>query len=282
VASYRVHGVRFGVRSDVADVLRRVDDTYAAFRAVGDPGTELTVLARGGSASVVTGGPGDRREWPDARSALCDVLGRIVKILLAGFDARGLGALHAGAVVRAGRATVVAGTSGQGKTTLVLGLVARGLGLLSDELALIEPSTSRILPYRRSVHVRPGTPELVPELTFLHDRPRHAIGGGVEWALPPADVARVLPGGLADPAPLSHVILLDGRPDPRRPPSLTPVTAGVAAMELLRSMPSAATDFGGALRRLSRLLPGASCARLRGGPLEPTLDLVLEWTRAAA
>jgi len=28
VASYRVHGVRFGVRSDVADVLRRVDDTY--------------------------------------------------------------------------------------------------------------------------------------------------------------------------------------------------------------------------------------------------------------
>jgi hypothetical protein len=211
---------------------------------------------------------------------LCDVLGRIVEVLLAGFEARGLGALHAGAVVREGRATVVAGTSGQGKTTLVLGLVARGLGLLSDELALIEPSTSRILPYRRSVHVRPGTPELVPELTFLHDRPRHAIGGGVEWALPPADVARVLPGGLAEPAPLSHVILLDGRPDPRRAPSLTPVTAGLAAMELLRGMPAAATDFGGALRRLGGLLPGASCARLRGGALGPTLDLVLEWTRA--
>ena len=162
----------------------------------------------------------------------------------------------------------------------MLGLVARGLGLLSDELALAGPHGRDILPFRRSVHVRPGTPELVPALGFLRDRERHALGGGVEWALAPAELAHVLPGGLADPAPLGHVLLLEGEPSAGRTPRITGVPAAVAAMELLRGTPSAADDVGAALRRIGALAEGAACARLQAGALDETLDLVLDWLGA--
>lgn len=280
-AAYEVHDVEVLVRSDVPGALGRVDASYAAFRAPGraDGGRWIDVRGRGAGV-VVRDHTGYDRAWPDAQSASLDALGRVVRSVLAGLHARGITPVHAGAVVDHGRAAIVAGPSGRGKTTLVLGLVARGLGLLSDELALVAPEGHRILPFRRSVHVRPGTPELVPALRHLHDRPRQALGGGVAWAVAPDELARVLPGGLADPAPLSHILLLDGDPQPARAPALEPVRPALAAMELLRGTPAAATDVHGALRRVGALVDGVTCARLRAGAFEPTLDAVLDWLRA--
>jgi hypothetical protein len=280
-AAYEVHDVELLVRSDVPEALERVDASYAAFRAEGRAVGRHWIDVRGrGEGAVVRDHTGYDRTWPDARSASLDVLGRVVRSVLAGLQAQGITAVHAGAVVEHGRAAIVAGPSGRGKTTLVLGLAARGLGLLSDELALVGPEGRRILPFRRSVHVRPGTAELVPALRHLRDRPRRALGGGVAWAVRPDELARILPGGLAEPAPLAHVLLLDGDPQPGRPPALEPVRPAQAAMELLRGTPSAATDVPAALRRVGALVDGATCARLRAGALEPTLDAVLDWLRA--
>jgi hypothetical protein len=277
-ATYAVHDVPIVVRSDVPGALRRVEASYAAYRvATPAAGAGWIELHRADEGAEVRDHTGYARRWPDASSATVDVLGRVVQAVLAGLAARGITVVHAGAVVHDGRAAIVAGRSGRGKTTLVLGLVARGLGLLSDELALVGPQGSEILPYRRSAHVRRGTPELVPALGFLHARERPALGGGVEWAVTPAELARVLSGGLAGPAPLAHVLLLDGEPEPRRAPVLTPVPPALAAVELLRGTPSAATDAGRALRRLGRLVEGTACARLGAGALEPTLDAVLDW-----
>ncbi|HZG67104.1 MAG TPA: hypothetical protein VEZ12_10195, partial [Herpetosiphonaceae bacterium] len=199
---------------------------------------------------------------------------------LAELHAQGMDAIHAGAVSYQGGALIVAGQSGQGKTTLVLGLLRRGLRLLSDEFAVVEPATQRILPYHRSLHIRPGTLRLSSELRFLEESPRHELGGGITWALTPQRLERALPGCLGYAAPLRYVLLLDGVPSANGCPAITPIPAALAALELLRGTWATSVDFEGGLSRIGRLLDGIPCARLRVGALEATLDAVTGWLEA--
>jgi hypothetical protein len=278
-ARYTVLGVPIAISSDAELALQVVDETYAAFRqefSAPAPAfaAELLGLANQAGATVRDSG-GYARTWPDTQAALIDLLDRIVHGVLADIFA-----IHAGALVDRGAALVIAGRSGQGKTTLTLGLLRRGLGLLSDEFAVIDPASQSIMPYRRSLHIRPGTPELIPELRTLAERPRRQLGGGIEWSVTPDELAQVFPGCLATAAPLRYVILLDGAPNPSSPPALTPAPAALATIELLRGTWAASRDFAGGLARLSRLMNGVTCARLRAGALEPTLDTIADWLEA--
>jgi hypothetical protein len=291
-AWYSVLGIPIAVTSDEPDALLRVDETYAAFRAApaasGEPIALWLLRAPGELVYIVSDAAGSRR-WPAYQDALLDLFDRLVHALLVRLLAQGVYVIHAGAVVFRGAALAIAGRSGQGKTTLTLGLLRRGLGLLSDEFAVVEPAEGRrLLPYHRSLHVRPGTPELIPELRFLHQRPRRQLGGGSEWAVTPQDLDRVLPGCLAAAAPLRYVLLLEGTPRVDKTPAITPVPAALAALELLRGAWAASVDFDGTLAQVGQLLdpssgsaePSVACARLRAGALEPTLDTILAWLEA--
>ena len=282
-AWYSVLGVQVAVVSDVAEALLHVDETYVAFRAAPAALDQAAVLqlerAPEGIGYIVSGAAAVRR-WLDYEDALLDLLDRIVHTLLARLLARGIYAFHAGAVVHSGVALALVGRSGQGKTTLTLGLLRRGMGLLSDELTVVEPSARRIVPYHRSLHLRPGTLDLIPELRFLRQRPRHQLGGGSEWAVAPHDLARAFPGCLAEAAPLRAVLLLDGMPHADAQPAITPVPAALAAIEVLRGAWAAAVDFDGTLAHIGQLLDSASCARIRVGALEPTLDAIVAWLEA--
>lgn len=279
IAWYAVLGVPVAVSSDLDGVLACVNATYAAFRHT--PGVAAEAFAaqllRREGAFLVADSHGYQRRWPDPHAALLDLLDRIVHGVLARLHEQGMYAIHAGAVVYKGAALIIAGRSGQGKTTLVLGLVRRGLGLLSDEFAIADPAQQLLHPYRRSLHIRPGTPELLPELAFLLDQPQQRLGGGIEWTLAPDDLARALPGGLASAAPPRYVLLLNGPPRPQAAPALVSIPAAVATLELLRGTWAASVDFDGGLARIGRLLEGVACARLRVGALEPTLDVLIEW-----
>lgn len=276
---YTVLGVPVAVSSDVAGVLACVDATYTAFRGLPSMPADVFAaqLLRREDAFLVSDSHGYLRCWPDAHAALLDLLDRIVHGVLARLHEQGLYAVHAGAVVYKGAALIIAGRSGHGKTTLVLGLVRRGLGLLSDEFAIADATQQLIQPYRRSLHIRPGTPELIPELAFLREQPQQRLGGGIEWTLTPDQLARALPGGLASAAPPRYVLLLDGPPRPQAAPALVPIPAAVATLELLRGTWAASVDFDGGLARIGRLLHGVACARLRAGALEPTLDTLMQW-----
>ena len=279
---YSVLGVPVAVSSNVVGALECVDATYAAFRHPPGALAEVFVvrLLQWEEAFLVADSHGYQRRWPDAHTALLDLLDRIVHGVLVRLHAQGIYAIHAGAVVYNGAALIIAGRSGQGKTTLVLGLLRRGLGLLSDEFAIADSAQPLILPYRRSLHIRPGTPDLIPELSFLHDQPQQRLGGGIEWSLTPDQLARALPCGLASAAPLRHVLLLDGPPQPQAEPALVPISAALAAIELLRGTWAASVDFTGGLARIGRLLDGVTCARLRAGALDPTLDVLMQWLEA--
>lgn len=281
---YSVLGVPVTVASDVAEVLECVDASYSAFRCAPDS-SEATISLRlqqvgDGMAYVVRDAQGYERWWPEQQQALLDLLDHLVHALLAELRSRGIYAIHAGAVAYRGKALIVAGRSGQGKTTLVLGLLRRGLQLLSDEFAVIAQATPHILPYRRSLHIRPGTPELIPELRGLEQVPKHTLGGGNEWAVSPPELARMIPNCLAPAAPLRYVLLLAGTPNANGSPTITPVPTALAAMELMRGMWAASVDFEGALSRISRLLDGVVCARIQVGTLDPTLDQITAWLEA--
>lgn len=280
--SYAIAGVACVVSAPPA-LLARIDDTYGAFGDQLPAGVEavaLTLAARG-AGYVLTDSEGHAEGWASHEEALVGTLNRLVELIVGRLADRGVYAIHAASLADRNGGVVISGRSGSGKTTLALGLVRRGLRILSDEFALSAPDGRTILPYRRGLHIRPGTPELIPELGFLTARPRHQLGGGSEWALGPGELEQAFPGCLGEAVPLRHVVLLEDR-TPAGAGQLEPVPAALAAVELLRAIPAAVGNFDGALKRMAVLLDGTRCARLHPGELTTSVELLLEWLAADA
>ncbi len=194
---------------------------------------------------------------------------------MAGLHGRGLYAVHAGAVTGPTGALLVAGRSGQGKSSLVLGLVRQGYALLSDELALLDRD-GQVHPYPRAVHVRPGTVELIPELSPLRTRPMRDLGGGREWSVGPDEIARLLGGQLGTSAPLAGVVLLDGTPRASDLPRIRTEVPAIAALELLRSTWAASADFAGTLGTVAGALADVPCLRLAVGSFDATVEALVD------
>ena len=62
--------------------------------------------------------------------------------------------LHAGAVIKEGKIILLPANHGQGKTTLTLNLTRNNYQCLSDDIVLIEPETTRIIPFPRSFLIK--------------------------------------------------------------------------------------------------------------------------------
>lgn len=117
---------------------------------------EGVVALHGPGCAVFTVAPGSRVVCLDGRRIVVDLAASLddaeLHTLLFGrpfgwlLHQRGLCPLHA-AVVRIGDAAVaLAGHSGQGKSTLARAFVARGHGLTSDDMAVVDPRTLLVAP----------------------------------------------------------------------------------------------------------------------------------------
>jgi hypothetical protein len=91
--------------------------------------------------------------------------------------------VHAGVVETAGRACVLVGDSGSGKTSTVAALLNRGASYLSDEVALLDPETSEVWPFHIPMAVKPWTARAAGPLPPGTDVARH---GAVRFRLPAA------------------------------------------------------------------------------------------------
>ncbi len=78
--------------------------------------------------------------------------------------------LHAGAVVKNGRALIVAGPPRSGKSTLVLELVKKGYSFYSDDICPLNRESRRVYPFPRSPWARPGRFRAVPDVRALRLR----------------------------------------------------------------------------------------------------------------
>ena len=72
--------------------------------------------------------------------------------------------LHAAAAVRDGRAAVLAGRRGSGKTTTLARLVLSGWSYISDEAVSIGSGDDQIRGYPKPLSIKPGSRTLLPEI----------------------------------------------------------------------------------------------------------------------
>jgi len=134
--------------------------------------------------------------------------------------------VHAGVVAVEGRAILVPGRSGAGKTTLVRALVEAGATYYSDEYAVLDRD-GRVHPYPRrlSVRVRSGAKERYP---VPRNRGRHPVPVGlvVETRYQPR--ARWKPVSLT-PGEIAFALLANTVPARERPAEVLAVLARTAA-----------------------------------------------------
>lgn len=107
---------------------------------------------------------------------------------------------HAGVVERDGKAVLICGASGRGKSTLTAALVKAGWGYLSDEVGVVAFDTGVVWPYPKWI-------DLNADSVALLGLPDDASVGSSEFEhhLPPGVVGAVSPDG----AVVVAVVLLD-------------------------------------------------------------------------
>jgi hypothetical protein len=147
------HGARIAVQIDDPDVRRRVESVLP-------PGSEVVA---GGPVDAVCAVRTERGGWrlsaddaPDLRTDDVDVLVRAVAAALhfaVATNAPDLLFLHAGVVGWGGRAVVVPGASGSGKTSLVVALLAAGATYYSDDYGVFD-GAGRVHPYPKRLSIR--------------------------------------------------------------------------------------------------------------------------------
>ncbi len=148
--------------------------------------------------------------------------------------------LHAAALTRGGRAALLAGASGAGKSSLALALAARGWAYLGDEHAFL------------------GDDDLVrgfPRAVRVGEERAESLPGAVDHG----------------PAPIGLVALLDARRAPGAP--VTRVAPAVAAVELLAALHRrpGADD----VRRVTALAAAAPVVRLAVEGVEAAANALL-------
>ena len=115
--------------------------------------------------------------------------------------------IHGASLEIAGVGAVLVGASRAGKTTTSLHLAARGHTLLGDEIALIRLASGAIVPFRRTINVRPGPfdGELAAVLGIA--------GSDDSSASSPHRITELFPGRPPQPVPLRAVFFLAGFAD---------------------------------------------------------------------
>ncbi len=98
--------------------------------------------------------------------------------------------IHAGAVAIDGRAWIVIGESGAGKTSTVAILARHGAAYLTDEITLLDPAAGAAVPFALPMAVKPWTAQAVG--TFPRGA-EVAREGGVRFYLPAARAAGAVP-----------------------------------------------------------------------------------------
>lgn len=214
--SYRFFGRAVVVETDSLAVSEVLDRVYERQRlpagpVPGEPVVRLRVSSSAEGDFITVGERSIR--VPDARQLTHYAHLMLVNAAAALADDRTV--LHAGAVARHGRAVLLVGASGWGKTTLTMELVRRGWRLLTDDFApltaegLVEPFVRRVNVTERTVALL-GLPDpgAAPRLVGFDRDPK--------WML---DIDTVFPDRVAEPARLAAVYLLG----PQREPGARPV-----------------------------------------------------------
>ena len=226
------------VRSDVPEVLTRVScefrELLTAAPGPAKPVGQLEVVRTAEGYELLHEGQGGMRDrvLPGIlRSLRHEVIRQLT-------EARpDLLWLHAGAAALGGRAALLAGAFGHGKSTLVTHLCMRGWHYLSDDVVPLDPASGMLLPFPLTPVVRQGTGRLLPR-----DRLSELSRATVNLAA----------GAFCRTAVPVGVVIFPVY-SPQVAPQLRPCSPADAALELLRRCLNIGSHQGAAAAYLTRL-----------------------------
>ncbi len=177
--------------------------------------------------------------------------------------------VHAAVAARGDSAVLLPAEMEAGKTTLVAGLVRRGLSYLSDEVAAVEPHSLRVRAYPKALAIDPGSWSVLADL-------RPTLEEGMEaflppqWLVPANDIRAEAVTASATPR-----LLIAPRYEEGAATRLEPIPRADALLLTAAATFELSEHPRRDLETLAAVLRGCDCYRLVVGDLEAACDAVL-------
>lgn len=227
----------------------RVDLHYHVRRSRHSPGF---LLSRPGESAQIAEDPGD-------------LLFLLEKDIIVGLQKKrpDLLFLHSAALDWRGKACLLAGESGAGKSTTAWALLHHGFGYLSDELSPIDVDTLQVHAYPHALCLKepPAPPYSLPADALRLVGTIHVPTGS-------------MPGtAILEPRPLAALFLLKYSPG-LRAPTLRAMDAAEASAHLYVNALNALAHSNRGLDAVVRLAEGLPCFALATGDLASTCALI--------
>lgn len=182
---------------------------------------------------------------------------------------------HAGAVALGEAGVILPAPPGSGKTTLVAGLVAAGFRYFSDEVAVFDPSSSRLMPFPKSLFVKQGGQNVLASRypSLASQAPSSRFGDEQVWYLHPPRDAWPL-------GPVSVEAVIFPRYDPSQPTSLVEIPRSQALQGLLKQSFNLRSHRAPGISAAVAMLGGAVCHTLTVGDLDQAVALLTQHARS--
>jgi hypothetical protein len=176
---------------------------------------------------------------------------------------------HAGAIAFGELGCILPAQSGSGKSTLTAALIAEGMSYLSDEVAIISSDCGCLVPFAKSITVKPGSHELLggrySELIRTEAEPGQYRTQVTHLKLPP----NCWP---SKPVRVRHIVFLEHVPGAKSHMKSLSRSEGLAL--LLENSFSAARQGSAGIRRVVEFLRSAECCSVVMGDLSDAVLLV--------
>lgn len=260
-------GRQVGITCQSGLALQPLQANFAGFAPSvgGSPDLSFRVEALASPAGALALFTGARRRV--IRNGLAELLFHIEQDLVVWLQAQrpDLLFLHAAALERGGRIVMLAGDSGQGKSTTAWGLLHHGFRYLSDELCPLEPAALRVHAYPHALCLKRPPPPSFP-------LPPETLDAGSRLYVPTA----ALPGGCApDGLRLAAVLFVRHVPG-RQAPGLERLGRGEAALRLYTVTLNALAHGNAGLDAVADIAGRVPCYALETGDLDAACRLVDE------
>jgi hypothetical protein len=256
------------VQSDyprVAEELREIFGPMVVCDASATPVARVRVGRLGDGFMVDDPTSADGSSADDESSAAREAYHAVVKQLMR--ERRDLVWLHGAVVGCGGRAHILCGPSGVGKSTLVDDLVQRGWSYLSDEIAAIDPSSCLAYPFPLTPQRRIAHGTVRVDADAVHRVPKIAVD------VPTERIARA-------PSPVAALQLLRQRHD-GGPTASTGCAPGQAVLHLLRNSLNDTCEREQEIAGLSRLVSHVHSSQLAYSSLSSAAQHIHDRAMAA-
>lgn len=182
--------------------------------------------------------------------------------------------IHAASMSYRGRGVILAGSPGQGKSTLAAGLLARGWSYLSDEFALIDPDHRTLEAYPKALCIKAGSFEPVRQLGLPLDLDR-VLHKGSKGPVSLIDPLKVRANAVGNPCPVRMIIF--PQYEAGAEPDIQPMSRAQAVFELVQASFNFTKFRNRGLQLLAEIARNAHCVRVRSGDLSQTARMIEEY-----